>query len=184
MLANCWEYAKFSAALNRGNQNMKKLVFTKYDTKVRDGESSERWGVSMTYPKLLEAFDDHLASLTPEQLTKAGFSTKAEDLKTLGDAAEQALAMQVCTYLTGKISKPNMASKTEDEIRDYCAKNFIKIATEAKSTKSKIADAVSKVAAEIVDLTMKLIELKPGTPEHTNLVDQIKAYKRVQEASE
>ena len=163
---------------------MKKLIFTKYETKVRDGESSERWGISMAFPQLLEAFDDHLASLTPEQLTKAGFSTEVEALKTLGDPAEQAIAMQVCTYLTGKISKPNMASKTEEEIRDYCAKNFIKIATEAKSTKGKIADAVNKVATEIVDLSMQLIELEPGTPEHINLVEQIKAYKKVAEAAE
>jgi len=122
---------------------MKKLVISKYKTKVRDGESSERWGVSMAYPVLLDAFDDHLASMTPEQLTKAGFSTKAEDQKTLGDPAEQAIAMQVCTYLTGKISKPNMASKTEAEIREYCSKNFIKIATEAKSTNEKIHAAVT-----------------------------------------
>ena len=97
----------------------------------------------MAYPVLLDAFDDHLGSMTPEQLTKAGFSTKAEDLEKLGDAAEQALAMQVCTYLTGKISKPSMASKTEEEIREYCSKNFIKIATEAKSTNEKIHAAVT-----------------------------------------
>ena len=138
---------------------MKKLVFTKYDTKVRDGESSERWGVSMTYPKLLEAFDDHLASLTPEQLTKAGFTTDPEKTKTLGDAAEQAIAMQVCTYLTGKISKPNMASKTEDEIRDYCAKNFIKIATEAKSTSEKISAAVTNEQDWFTDKSTKMADL-------------------------
>ena len=159
MLANCWEYVKFSAAPNRGNQKMKKLAFTKYETKVRDGESSERWGVSMPYPKLLEAFDDHLGSLTPEQLTKAGFSTEAEDLKTLGDAAEQAIAMQVCTYLTGKISKPNMASKTEEEIRDYCAKNFIKIATEAKSTNEKISSAVANEQEWFTKKTTEMSDL-------------------------
>ena len=138
---------------------MKKLVFTKYETKVRDGESSERWGVSMPYPKLLEAFDDHLASLTPEQLTKAGFSTEAEDLKTLGDPAEQAIAMQLCTYLQGKISKASMASKTEEEIRNYCAKNFIKIATEAKSTNEKISSAVANEQEWFTKKTTEMSDL-------------------------
>ena len=138
---------------------MKKLVFTKYETKVRDGESSERWGVSMPYPKLLEAFDDHLASLTPEQLTKAGFSTEAEDLKTLGDPAEQAIAMQLCTYLQGKISKASMASKTEEEIRNYCAKNFIKIATEAKSTNEKISSAVANEQQWFTKKTTEMSDL-------------------------
>ena len=138
---------------------MKKLVFTKYDTKVRDGESSERWGVSMSYPKLLEAFDDHLASLTPEQLTKAGFTTDPEKTKILGDPAEQAIAMQLCTYLQGKISKPNMASKTEEEIRDYCAKNFVKIATEAKSTSEKISAAVTNEQDWFTDKSTKMADL-------------------------
>ena len=138
---------------------MKKLVFTKYETKVRDGESSERWGVSMPYPKLLEAFDDHLASLTPEQLTKAGFSTEAEDLKTLGDPAEQAIAMPLCTYLQGKISKASMASKTEEEIRNYCAKNFIKIATEAKSTNEKISSAVANEQEWFTKKTTEMSDL-------------------------
>ena len=163
---------------------MKKLILSRYQTKVRDGESSERWGVSMAYPLLLDAFDDHLASLTPEQLTKAGFSTKAEDLEKLGDAAEQAIAMQVCTYLTGKISKPNMASKTEEEIRDYCTKNFIKIATEAKSTKAKIDEAVQLVSNEIVELSMKLITLKPNSPEYKATKEQIEAYRSVKTAGE
>tara|TARA_R110002051_G_scaffold2833_5_gene14777 strand:+ start:1647 stop:2144 length:498 start_codon:yes stop_codon:yes gene_type:complete len=158
---------------------MKKLILSKYETKVRDGESSERWGVSMAYPVLLDAFDDHLASMTPEQLTKAGFSTKAEDLKTLGDPAEQALAMQVCTYLTGKISKPNMASKTEAEIREYCSKNFIKIATEAKSTKAKIDEAVQLISNEIVELSMQLITLKFNSPEWVTVKAQIEAYRSV-----
>ena len=138
----------------------------------------------MAYPLLLDAFDDHLASLTPEQLTKAGFSTKAEDLEKLGDAAEQAIAMQVCTYLTGKISKPNMASKTEEEIRDYCTKNFIHIATEAKSTKAKIDEAVQLVSNEIVELSMKLITLKPNSPEYKATKEQIEAYRSVKTAGE
>ena len=133
----------------------------------------------MAYPVLLDAFDDHLASMTPEQLTKAGFSTKAEDLKTLGDPAEQALAMQVCTYLTGKISKPNMASKTEAEIREYCSKNFIKIATEAKSTKAKIDEAVQLISNEIVELSMQLITLKFNSPEWVTVKAQIEAYRSV-----
>ena len=113
----------------------------------------------MPYPNLLEAFDDHLASLTPEQLTKAGFSTEAEDLKTLGDPAEQAIALQLCTYLQGKISKASMASKTEEEIRNYCAKNFIKIATEAKSTNEKISSAVANEQEWFTKKTTEMSDL-------------------------
>ena len=122
---------------------MKNLVVTRYQTKEREGKSEERWGVSMYYPNWFNTFDAHLASLPTEQVEKAGFSLDAEVIKERGCPAEQAIAMQLNTYLTGKISSAKMADKSEAEILDYCSKNFIKIASEAKSQAEKISAAVN-----------------------------------------
>ena len=134
---------------------MKKIVFNRYETKVRNGESSERWGVSMAFPALRDAFDDHMASIEPEQLAKAGFSAKAKDLDTLGEPAEQAIAMLACTTLTSKVSTPALAGKTEDEIREYAVKNFVKLAAESKSQKEKIDEAVAKASDWFVEMVNK-----------------------------
>ena len=138
---------------------MKKIVFNRYETKVRNGESSERWGVSMAFPALRDAFDDHMASIEPEQLAKAGFSAKAEDLDRLGEPAEQAIAMLACTTLTSKVSTPALAGKTEDEIRDYAVKNFVKLAAESKSQKEKIDEAVAKASGWFVEQSTLMAEL-------------------------
>jgi|TARA_R100000049_G_C1925100_1_gene69628 hypothetical protein len=138
---------------------MKKIVFTRYETKVRDGKSSERWGVSMAFPALRDAFDDHMTSIEPEQLAKAGFSAKAEDLDRLGEPAEQAIAMLACTILTGKVSTAALAGKTEDEIRAYAVKNFVKLAAESKSQKEKIDEAVTKAGDWFVKQSTLMAEL-------------------------
>ena len=163
---------------------MKQLKLNRYQTKIRDGVSSERWGVSMFFPSWEATFDERLASLTTEQVEKLGISTDADEMELRGNPAEQAIAMQLNTYLTGKISSEKMAGKTEKEVLAYCERNFLKVIAEAKSNADKINDAVNKVAAEIVDLSMQLIKLKPGTSEYDAIVEQIKAYKKVQEASE
>ena len=141
---------------------MKNLVITRYQTKEREGKSEERWAVSMYYPNWFNTFDAHLASLPTEQVEKAGFSLDAEVIKERGCPAEQAIAMQLNTYLTGKISSAKMADKSEAEILDYCSKNFIKIASEAKSQAEKISAAVNNEqewftakAKEMADLFVK-----------------------------
>ena len=138
---------------------MKNLVITRYQTKEREGKSEERWAVSMYYPNWFNTFDAHLASLPTEQVEKAGFSLDAEVIKERGCPAEQAIAMQLNTYLTGKISSAKMADKSEAEILDYCSKNFIKIASEAKSTAEKISAAVATASTWFVDKASEMAEL-------------------------
>ena len=138
---------------------MKNLVITRYQTKEREGKSEERWAVSMYYPNWFNTFDAHLASLPTEQIEKAGFSLDAEVIKERGCPAEQAIAMQLNTYLTGKISSAKMADKSETEILDYCSKNFIKIASEAKSTAEKISAAVATASTWFVDKASEMAEL-------------------------
>ena len=138
---------------------MKQLKLNRYQTKIRDGVSSERWGVSMFFPKWEATFDERLASLTTEQVEKLGISTDADEMELRGNPAEQAIAMQLNQYLTGKISSEKMAGKTEKEVLAYCERNFLKVIAEAKSNADKISEAVAteaewftKKAEEMADL--------------------------------
>ena len=60
-----------------------------------------------------------------------------------GNPVEQAIAMQLNTFFTAKISSEKMASKTEAEVKAYCEKNFLKVIAEAKSQAEKISAAVN-----------------------------------------
>ena len=123
---------------------MKNLVLTRYQTKERDGKSDERWSVSMFYPLWFKTLDTRLASLTTEQVEKMGITTDAKKMELQGNPVEQAIAMQLNTFFTAKISSEKMAGKSEKEILDYCEKNFLKVIAEAKSQAEKINVAVAK----------------------------------------
>tara|TARA_R110002020_G_scaffold321061_1_gene536970 strand:- start:144 stop:632 length:489 start_codon:yes stop_codon:yes gene_type:complete len=141
---------------------MKSLVLTRYQTKERDGKSSERWGVSMFFPAWESVLDTRLASLTTEQVEKMGITTDAKEMELKGNPVEQAIAMQLNTFFTAKISSEKMAGKSEKEILDYCEKNFLKVIAEAKSQAEKINAAVNNEqewftakAKEMADLFVK-----------------------------
>jgi len=131
---------------------MKNLKVVKYQTKRGD----TRWGISMHYPALFNVFDSHLASLPTEQVIKAGFSLEAKDLEERGCPAEQAIAMQLNTYLTGKINAERMSDFTEAEILEYSSKNFIHTAVEAKSTADKISAAVETASSWFVEKAIEM----------------------------
>jgi len=159
---------------------MKLLNIKKYQTKARNGVSEERWGICSTFPELESCFDDHLASFDPKLLEKAGIDESPEKLDKLGTAAQQAIAIIVNTELTSKISKANMADWSEEQIREYAAKNFIKIAQESKSTKQKIDEKVAEENDWFQAKTAKMAELyQAGEIEQANAIhDEIKARKR------
>ena len=159
---------------------MKTLNIKKYKTKVRNGVSDERWGIAMTYPELEACFDDHLASFDPKLLENAGIDESPEKLDELGTAAQQAIAIIVNAELTSKISKANMADWSEDQVREYAAKNFIKIAAESKSTKQKIDDACKVEGDWFKAKSEKMAELyQAGEIEKANAIHaEIKARQR------
>ena len=159
---------------------MKTLNIQKYKTKERNGVSDERWGISSTYPELESCFDDHLASFDPKLLEKAGIDESPEGLEKLGTAAQQAIAIIVNTELTSKISKANMADWSEDQVREYAAKNFIKIAAESKSTKQKTDEKVAEENDWFQAKTAKMAELyQAGKTSEANAIhEEIKARKR------
>jgi len=141
---------------------MKNLVLTRYQTKERDGKSSERWGVSMFFPVWESVLDTRLASLTTEQVEKMGITTDAKEMELKGNPVEQAIAMQLNTFFTAKISSEKMAGKTEAEVKAYCERNFLKVIAEAKSQAEKISAAVNNEqewftakAKEMADLFVK-----------------------------
>ena len=96
----------------------------------------------MFYPLWFKTLDTRLASLTTEQVEKMGITTDAKEMELKGNPVEQAIAMQLNTFFTAKISSEKMAGKSEKEILDYCEKNFLKVIAEAKSQAEKISAAV------------------------------------------